>query len=329
MDAAEIEENEVVESPESNESDLHMQLSESLFPDSVNDDVEADEVELGDIKDKESENRDHDVDDSPKDEVNDEKQPPASWKKDMHDAYKSLPDEVKDYIQLREDQMRQGLEKDRDDANLGRVMRDTMAPYSEMLRSQGIDEPKMVQSLMNAHYRLSTAPPEEKQALFSQLAQSYGINAPTDEGSTDPIIQNLQNELMQVKQTLSASHERALAEARNRVNAEVEAFASDESHKYFDEVSDDIAGLINAGYSLEDAYEKAVWANPVTREKEIARLQQEKDAEAEKRRKQEAEKAKKARSVNVRSRDTRKAPTAPKGSMEDTMYETLETINNR
>lgn len=255
---------------------------------------------------------------------------PQSWKKEMHESWGSLPPEVQEYIDQRENQMKEGLEKDRGDANLGRMMRDVMTPYSEMLQQQGVDEPTMVKTMMNAHYRLSTASPEEKAQLFNQLAQNYGVSLNGEQPQqADPVIKQLQDELNSIKSNLSAKDQEALQAAKDRVGAEVEAFASDPEHSYFDEVSDDLIPYLNAGYSLQDAYEKAVWANPVTRQKEQDRIQSEKEAELREKANDKANKAKKAKSANVRTRDTKAVPTEPLGTMEDTMHETLREIQNR
>jgi len=256
------------------------------------------------------------------------RQPPQSWKKEMHDKWNSLDPEMQDYVEQRENQMREGLEKDRGDANLGRVMRDVMTPYSQMLKSQGIDEPVMVRNLMNAHYKLSTADPESRTALMQQLAQSYGVNLNGEApAQIDPALKAMQERLQGLEQTISASHERSLQEGRARVESDVEAFAS--KNEFFEEVAEQIVPLINAGYNLEDAYKNAIWLNPVTRQKEIDRTAQEAAEKAQTLAKQEAEKARKAKSANVRGRDTNKTPTEPTGTMEDTMRETYRAIQNQ
>jgi len=258
--------------------------------------------------------------------------PPQSWKKEMHEAFSTLPPEVQDYVEQREAQMREGLEKDRTDANIGRTMRDIMTPYTGLLQSQGVDEVTGVKYLLNAHQRLSTATGEEKKALANEFLKSYGIST---DGQTDselnqsPELNRLREELNGIKSHLTASQQRSLQEQQARVQADVEKFASDPSHAYFDDVADETAKLIQAGYTLEEAYDKAIWANPVTRQKEIDRIASEKEASIKDKAKQEAEKAKKAKSTNVRSQNTKKAPTGPSGTMEDTMRETLREIQNR
>lgn len=253
------------------------------------------------------------------------KNAPQSWKKEMHEAFSSLPPNVQEYIEQREQQMRDGLEKDRTDANLGRTMRDVITPHLALIKEQGINEVDAVRYMLNAHNKLSRAQGEEKSRLAQEFLQAYGIT--TDGKEVDPVISQLRQELNGIKTHLTASQERTLQEQRSRVMKDVESFASE--HPYFDDVADDIVPFINAGLDLKDAYEKAVWANPVTRQKEIERTQKEAEEKAKLKAKQEAEAAKKAKSVNVRGRDTQKTPTGPKGTMEDTMRETFREIQSR
>ena len=255
--------------------------------------------------------------------------PPQSWRKEMHEFWKGLDPSVQAYVEQREQQMHDGLEKDRGDANLGRTMRDVMSPYSEMLKTQGIDEPVMVRNLMNAHYRLSTADEAGKRDLINQIAQSYNISLDGEAPKVDPALKAIQDKVNSLESHLTAAQQATLQEARDRVDKDVEVFASDPTHEFFDEVSEQIVPLINAGYSLEDAYQNAIWLNPVTRQKEIDRTAKDAAEKAEKTAKQEAEKARKAKSANVRGRDTGKASTEPKGTMEDTLLETYNEIQNR
>ena len=208
-------------------------------------------------------------------------------------------------------------------------MRDVMSPYSNMLKSNGIDESAMVGNLMNAHYRLSTSDQQGRDALMRQFAQSYGVNldgAPTEPNTE---ITALTNRLAQMESHVTASHERTLQDARARTESDVEKFAADPEHPFFDEVSEQIVKLINSGSSLEDAYKDAIWLNPVTRQKEIARTSKEAADKASTETKAEVEKARKAKAANVRGRDTNKTPTESLGTMEDTMRAKFREINSR
>jgi len=254
---------------------------------------------------------------------------PQSWKKEMHEFWNGLDPSVQAYVEQRENQMKEGLEKDRGDANLGRTMRDVLQPYEPALKQHGIDPQQMVGNLLNAQFTLANGTQEQRTQLIHKLAQDYGVPMNGETPQVDPQVKALQDEINGIKYNLSASEQRSQQEARDRVNAEVEEFSSDPKHEFFDEVSEQIIPLINAGYTLEDAYNNAIWLNPVTRQKEIDRTAKEAAEKAALDAKQEAEKAKKAKAANVRGRDTSKSSTEPTGTMEDTMRDVYREIQNR
>ena len=229
------------------------------------------------------------------------KQAPQSWAKEKHELWSKLPPEAQEYYEIREKQM--------------------------------LDEPKAAQYLLNAHYRLTNGSQEEKANHFRSLAQSYGIDLgglqPTEQAYVDPTVKALQDKLHAIESKFANQENSAARQSRERVAAEVETFAKDPKNQYFDECADEISALVQAGHTLEAAYEKAVYANPVTRAKEIARLQAENDKTLREKSKLEVETARKAASTNLRNRDTRRAPTEPKGTMEDTMRATLKELRDR
>lgn len=257
---------------------------------------------------------------------------PKSWPKEMHEHWSKTDPKVQEYWETREKQMLDGLEGYKTDAGFGKQIKEIAAPYAAMLQAQNIDAPKAFQYLLNAHYKLSSAQPAERPALIAQLLKQYGIDPTSfkhDDAPVDPKVKALEDRVNQLHTSMTARERAALTEAQSRIAKDVEAFASDPAHPYFEEVAEDIVAMIQAGHELKDAYEKAIWANPVTRQKEIARLNTENETKLREKAKAEAEKAKKASGSNVRSRDTRKAPTEPKGSMEDTLHETMREINSR
>lgn len=258
---------------------------------------------------------------------------PSSWAKEQHEAWSKLDPRTQEYISLREKQMLDGLGQYKNDASFGKSLKEIITPYKPMLQAQGVDEAKAVQVLLNAHYKLTTASPAEKANYLAFLAKSYEIDlanlAEHVPAKQDPALTSLQNQVNTLTSRLTEREEIALQAAASQVEKEVTAFASDPSHPYFDEVADDIVAMIQAGANLQDAYDKAIWANHVTREKEIARLNKENEAKLKNKSKTEADAARKAASSNVRSRDTNRTPTEPLGTMEDTMKSKLAEIKAR
>lgn len=283
-----------------------------------------------------------DDDDAPNQEVEEEAKPaveakpaPKSWQKDRHESWAKIDSETQEYIELREKQMLDGIEQYKNDASFGRSMMAAVTPYKAMLAAQGLDETKAVQTLLNAHYRLTNGSSNDKANYFSQLAQHYGLDIgsmTSDQTNVDPTIKTMQDRLEQMSSVIEQGRLESKQATSVKITNLVNDFASDDKHPYFDEVADDIVAMIKAGETLESAYEKAVWANGVTRQKEISRIQAENEAAVRAKLKSEASTAKKATSTNINARDTKRSPTESAGTMQNldgSLRETLRAIKSR
>ena len=260
------------------------------------------------------------------------RQAPKTWPKEMHAHWEKTPKEVQDYWDTREKQMLDGITSYKEAATFGKTIHDAVAPYQEDFAFNKVDAPTGIKFLLEANRKLTTGPMEARQAAYAELGQRLGFNG-TAQGesaqSIDPHIHRLQQELASIKSGLTAQQQASYQDAKAKTAQEVEAFAADPTHGYFDECADHIVRLIQAGYSLQESYETAVMANPVTKAKEIARIQTDYEAKLRENARLAALPKKKAASVNVRGADTRRGPTDPLGSMEDTIRETLASQKNR
>lgn len=258
---------------------------------------------------------------------------PQSWKKEWETDWKATPRTAQERFIEREKQMLQGLEGYKSDAQYGRTLRDAFKPHMDVLKAQGLNEVQAVQYLLAAHRQLSD--PKTNGTYLQKVAQQYGIKVAQQveeaaaAGATTPEIKTALERLDRIEGQLTESQQREQEQKTAEIGKRVDAFAADPKNIYFDECADDIAKLIGAGYELQEAYDKAVWANPVTRQKEIGRMQQEQADKAKQAAIEAAKKAKKGTAVNVRSRDTARTPTEPAGTMDETMKETLADIKSR
>lgn len=256
---------------------------------------------------------------------------PQSWAKEHHQTWAGLPPQAQSYIALREKQMLDGLEQYKGHATIGRQMTEAIQPFMPALQQRGIDPAKAVQALLNAQAMLDRDPVAGLKKLASDYRVDLSKIGTENTLPLDPNVAALQERLQQFESKLTEREQAELATKRAAVASEVEAFASDPANAHFDEVADDIAALMKAypNLSLKDAYDKAVWANPVTRAKETSRLQQDTEKKLRENARLNALKAKTAASATVRSRDTRRTPTEPLGTMNDTMDEVLKSIRTR
>lgn len=269
---------------------------------------------------------------------------PQSWKKEMHEHWGKMPREAQAYYLEREKQMLDGITGYKTDAEFARPLKGVFAKYQDLLESQGLQAPQALDFLFNAHRQLSMGTPEQRMAYLERVAKTYGLTLPKagvvtrPDGSveqpaqTPPEVKAAIERMERIEAALSQEQAARLEAARAKAAADVEAFASDPKHPLFDECAEDIAKLIKAGETLESAYEKAVWANPVTRAKELARIQQADAAAAAEKAKEAARAAKKATSTNVRGRDTTRSPTesmATIANMDEVLRETMDEIKAR
>lgn len=259
--------------------------------------------------------------------------PPKSWAKDKHEIWSKLPPDAQEYYEQREKQMLDGLDQYKAEATYAKQLREIVTPYKAMLDSMGVSDTDAVKYLLNAQYQLTNGTESQRKAAYERIGAELGFitQHATQQAQTpvDPAVKQLQDKLNRIESELTAKQQAELREAQAKANSEVETFASDPANPYFGEVAQDMVQFINSGLSMKDAYDRAVWANPGTRAKEQARLQTEAAAKLKEKAKPEADAARRATSTNVRGAESRREPTEPIGSMEDTMKQVLENRRRR
>lgn len=185
--------------------------------------------------------------------------PPASWKKDYHEAWTTADPKLKEYAWKREEEMRAGVQPLLSKAQYADQMQQAIEPYMNNIRGLGIEAPQAVKALMEADNVLRHGSPQQKQAYFAQLAQQYGINmGDVQIQPTDPNFYAIQNELAQVrgevlnwKQQQENAQNQALLQEIDQFQAKAE---------YFEEARPTMIQLLNSGVAqdLDDAYQKAI-----------------------------------------------------------------------
>jgi hypothetical protein len=265
---------------------------------------------------------------------------PTTWTKEALETWATIPPRAQQEILKREQDFFNGINQYKEAANLGLAYDKVVEPYRPMLAAENIDPVGLFQSFSANHYMLSRGTPEQKVQVAAQLINGYGIPlgdllnyiAESDEPVTvDPRLDALQKEIAELKSTVTTRTTHEHQAAAQRTAAEVDAFAADPAHPYFDEVAGQIHNLFKAGVAntLAEAYEMAVYANPVTRQKEIDRLTAERTSAAKAEEDKRKEKVARLTGDHVRSSSKSRDGTVPKGSIDDTLRETMAAISER
>jgi hypothetical protein len=262
-------------------------------------------------------------------------EPPRTWRPEAAAEWAAVPPKVQAEILKREQDMFQGLETYKADAVVGKSVNSVLSPYMPILKQFNIDPVQQIGSLMQAHHTLATGAPEQKEALFRNLARDYGVDlgklAGMEPAYVDPTVSGLQKDVQTLRSELSARQAADHQAAIKREAAVIDAFAADPANVHFQTVANDMVAILESkqASSLKDAYEKAIWLNPVSRAAEIARQQTEQAAKAKEEEAAKAAAAKAATAANVRTRAKSGSAAAPTGSMDDTLSETLAKIKAR
>lgn len=184
-----------------------------------------------------------------------------------------------------------------------------IAPYREELKRANMTPANLLQRYINTELMLRENPRE----AIKMIAQTYGVdlNQP-DPSADDPVLNHpafsqLRQEIMSLRGSLTQREQQEQqAQMSSRVH-EIETFAEqrDEkglTHPYFSDVMDDMVLLAQAERAagrtpqLQELYDRAVWANPTTRQKALAAQ----SAEQERKRVEEAaQKAAQARKASA------------------------------
>lgn len=264
---------------------------------------------------------------------------PKAWKQEMDPVWAKLPVEAQTYIEQREAQVEEGFKQYAQAGNYARAIAEIFQPYEALLKSQGaIDHRSVVSALLNGHFILSTKTEDEKARFFAVQARHYGINLEKTLEAFKAGVPAETPEAKALRERMDKLERDRQMEAQERYNSikadtdkEVAAFAADPQNIYFMDVAEGVARRLKADekLSLKDAYDQEVWANPVTRAKETARLQKESDDRARREAEEKAKEAEKARGVRIKGKEEHRGGVDLIGSMDDTLRETLKDINSR
>lgn len=246
--------------------------------------------------------------------------PPASLSPSAKTEWDKLPESWRREIHKREADAHRGVQQILPDARLGNQIRQMVEPYRSYLDASGTTPEAAVVGLLRTDQLLRTGTAAQKQQAFANLAQQYGIDLaaqqyapeqqPQQEFRDPRLDQFFAMQQRQEQQRMQGEQQRAEQEVGVWLN---ESDAQGKPLRPFvDNVHAEMVALIPAIQSqkpgastrevMEEAYTRAVWANPATQ----SVLMQQKLAELEANRRAEnlrkVEDAKRAASVNVARR---------------------------
>ncbi len=257
--------------------------------------------------------------------------PPAGWTAAEKAEWAKLSPAVQAAVSRREQEMSRGGQQWSEEK---RRYETAISPIATLARSKGLSTEEGIQRLARAQQMLDSDPV----AALKEIAVSYGVNLATLAGSPGevssaqaPDIEAIVRQAVQrtVTPLVAPIQDRWRQEEQSRQDTTTQMvveFAASAGHEHFNSVEEEIMAMIvplkerNPTWSskqvLQEAYDRAVYANPVTRQSILTAN----EAAAEAKRREEAsQRATKARgaAVSVTGSPQGSAANEPAASLRD------------
>lgn len=252
---------------------------------------------------------------------------PKGWKQEALDKFATLDPEIQAEVLQREDDFFKGIEQYKQAAQYAKVVQDMLKPMEPLFQARGLNPLNHLQSVIEADRQIASAQtPEQKVELFRQLAHYYGVQI--DDSlfhAEDSTVGALRNEINGLKTAWQSQAELVQKQELEKINNEIQTFINDPANKHFNALQHDIARLLETGAckTLKQAYDTALWSNPIVRQQVLDEQAKEKSAAEEAEKKKLLEESKKRSSVNIKSTNVKPIG---KRSIEDTLEATFDEI---
>lgn len=192
---------------------------------------------------------------------------PTTWRKGLESHWESIAPEVLEEIMRREGNFASGVSTYKTEFEKAKPLLDAVAPYQEVLKQHGLDAAKQVGVLMGAHQRLALGSPQDKLAMFAQLARDYsvpleGLFVRGQDGQVylnQQLLQQVQQPRQQPQQDPRVVVQQILQEER-AVQSIGEMERDTENYPHFQQVRQDMGRLLDSGLAqdLDSAYKAAL-----------------------------------------------------------------------
>jgi len=210
---------------------------------------------------------------------------PISWKPAAREHWAKLPAEVQQEVARRELEVTRTMHESAKAREALTHVQGILGPFAHNISATGKDALGAMQELFQADNTLRHGSVAEKAHMAAAIIKSYGIDITAldsilagQQVAVDPnaaLADRLRREMQQTLQPVMQHFQRIQGARQNAVQqihaeagGEVEQFAADGAHEFFDDVRQDMADIIDMftarGHTitLQDAYERAIRINP-------------------------------------------------------------------
>jgi hypothetical protein len=260
---------------------------------------------------------------------------PQSWRPAIREQWAKLPSEVQQEVARVEREATQRIGRAAEAEKTAQQLREVIGPYEGMIRAEGGDTFRAINSLMQTAMALRTAPPAHKAQLVAQLVKGYGVDVSMlDQCLAGQAPQGGQQQYADPRQVVREELQQLMAQSQRQrqeselatARQEAETFSAD--HEFFEDLREEMADMVElaarrrVALSLEDAYARACKLHP-----EISQVMQQREAAKSAANATASTQRSKAAASSIRSQPTAGvAEPAKSGSLRDDLDAAIASL---
>lgn len=216
---------------------------------------------------------------------------PPGWTPAMRDEFSKLPPHLQAYISQHDNSQERRLTQQDEDRLLGKKVNQMATPYLPTIRAEGATVEKAFQDYLQTAHVLRSGTDFQKAQSIAAVMQTFRVNpqallsvlqggnvvqgVPSQQGY-NPVVDTLQQRLDRIETERREEIQQRQAQEQASLQSQINEFSTKPGHEHFEKVRTVMGTLLESGIAkdLEDAYERAVYADPEIRLSLIAGQQQ-------------------------------------------------------
>jgi hypothetical protein len=234
----------------------------------------------------------------PKEKLDQIERAPQAWKPEAREFWNQIPEAARREILRTEQSIQQTLRETAEDRRFASAIKETIRPFEYLIKAENGNPIQAIDNLMSTAARLRTGNVNDVAGLVTEIVNQFGIGrfgnqfissldaalvGKAPQQQVDPYVAQMEQRVRQMEQTFQKQQYQQTQQvemgAQNEVtnfmqNAE---FGNDLREEMADQI--ELAAQRGQALSLQDAYDRACWANPeirnvLTQRQERERAQQ-------------------------------------------------------
>jgi hypothetical protein len=220
----------------------------------------------------------------PKEKADPIERAPQAWKPEAREFWNQIPEAARREIMRTEQNIQQTLRETVEDRRFAQAVKETIRPFEYLIKAENGNPIQAIDNLMSTAARLRTGNANDVAGLVTEIVNQFGIGrfgqgfinaldsslaGKLPQQQIDPYVAQMEQRVRQMEQTFQQQQYQQAQQLDTSVRTELGDFMS--SAEFANDVRMEMADLLDMAaargqdMTLQEAYDRACWANPEIR----------------------------------------------------------------